>query len=292
MSETPNFRQIAELFQVPVVDVPEDDETSPKRLRGKNAEESEELAKQRLTEGNHEAAVRHFKQAISQRGRETTETLVDLGGAYDYGDQAPQALRQYEKALRLQKDAVEPQVGLSDLLKRYGRYRDSIERLQQALNLEPENPHLLIKLAETLRDMGERTRALDAVQKAISLKPDEAFYHYWAGDLLISMDRFEEALDAVRASIELSPGDDYLYVRAAVAFWGAGRRPEAIKAIRLASDLDPLKHFYHGVLEKLLNEMSLPDEAVLEHERASKMDRYDLDTLDRLLSEMGIAQGA
>src|SRR5579885_906567 len=276
MSQPPSFSQIAELFQL---QLPKSkgsvSANSPRKKEGENAAESEELGRQSLSDGDFETAIKHFRKACEQRNNKSPDTFVDLGGAYDYGDQAPQAMRQYEKALRLQRDAVEPQLGLSDIYKRHGRFRDAIDHLEKAIHLEPANPFYRIKLAETLRDMGEPNRALAAAQAAIIAKPDEAFYHYWIGDLLIELKRYQEALDSLRAAIELSPGDDFLYQRAVVAFWCTGRHQEAIKAARLASDLNPECNLYHGLLELLMAHADMREEAALETKAASKMDRYD-----------------
>ena len=291
MREQPSFRQIAELFQLELPrakqPLPHD---SPKKKEGENAAESEELGRQSLSEGDFETAIRHFRKACEQRENKSPDTLIDLGGAYDYGDQYPQAMRQYEKALRLKKDLTEPQLGISDLYKRHGRFRDAIEHLQKAIELEPKNPFYRIKLAETLREMGERTQALEVAQSAVFVKPDESFYHYWIGDLLIELKRYDEALESLRAAIELSPGDDFLYQRACVAFWCAGRHQEAIKAARLASDLDPEKNLYHGLLELLLANSDMREEAALETKAASKMDRYDQEILRRMAVEMGLIE--
>jgi tetratricopeptide (TPR) repeat protein len=282
-----SFKAIADLFAVPN---PEELEIrrEKRKSQGDTADESDELGRQSLNDGDYELAIKHFHRAVEQRNADDISSRIDLAGAYDYSDQYPQAMRQYEKALRLREDAAEPRVGMSDLYKRYGRFRDSIQKLEEAISLEPGNSYYHMKLAETLRDAGEPTRALAAAQGAVAAKPDEAFYHYWIGDLLIQMKRYDEALDSLRAAIEMSPGDDYLYLRATVAFWGANRRPEAIKALRLASDLDPGKLLYYGLLEVLLGEMGLEEEASLESEKAKQMDRFDQDNLQRLEAEMGL----
>lgn len=284
----PSFKAIADLFQVVQPDnLTEIQETRRKKV-GETAAESDELGRQCLNDGDFEAAIKHFRRAVEQREPADIASRIDLAGAYDYGDQYPQALRQYEKARRIREDVAEPYVGMSDLYKRYGRFRESIHNLEEAILREPHNPFLYIKLAETLRDAGEPKRALLAAQGAVLAKPDEAFYHYWVGDLLIQLERFDDALESLRAAIELSPGDDYLYLRAAVAFWGASRRPEALKAVRLASDLDPAKNLYHGLLWVLLTEEGQHDEAALEQARTAKMDRYDRDLLARILDEMKV----
>ncbi len=283
----PTFKVIADLFQVPQAEDLEVLESGRKR-HGDNSEESRELGKQSLNQGDYATALRHFREAVENRDPNDIESLIDLGGAYEYGDEYPQALRQYEKALRANEEATEPILGVADLYKRYGRFNDAILKLEEAVERQPGNAFNRIKLAETLRDARDRKRALVAAQGAILAKPDEAYYHYWTGDLLIEMERYNEALEYLRAALELSPGDDFLYLRTTVAFWCAGRKVEAIKSLRLASDLDPEKHFYHGLLGILYEETDQSEEAKLESERAAKMDRYDHDLLSRLLIEMKI----
>ncbi|MGV3614247.1 MAG: tetratricopeptide repeat protein [Fimbriimonas sp.] len=283
----PSYKVIADLFKV---EQPADLEIveAKRKKEGENAAESDELGRQSLTEGDFENAIRHFKKAVEQRDPNDIASRIDLAGAYEYSDQYPQAMRQYEKALRLQTEASEPHVGISDLYKRYGRFRDAIQSLETAVEREPGNAYYHIKLAEALRDAGEPTRALQAAQNAVLAKPDEAFYHYWIGDLMIQMGLYDDALESLRAAIELSPGDDFLYLRASVAFWRADRKAEAIKAVRLASDLDPAKHLYHGLLGILFEENGQLEEASLESDRAKQMDRYDHDILGRVMDEMGI----
>lgn len=283
----PNFKTIADLFAVAQPTGDETLENSRKR-HGGTPEESEALGGMFLGENNVAEAVRHFKEAVAQRPADDVASIVNLAGALDYGDEAPQAMRQYLLALRRQKDATEPRVGLSDVYKRYGRFSDAVRELDLAIEKEPYNPYLRIKKAETLRDAGFPKRAVEAAQGAIVVKPDEAFYHYWLGDQLVAMGEDEDALASLRAAIELSPGDDHLFLRAAVPFWRLGRRPEAVKAVRLASDLDPAKHLYHGLLGIMLEEMGQDEEARLESGRADKMDAYDHELLSRLLAEMRI----
>ena len=283
----PTFKVIADLFQVAQPTDLEIHETAGKR-HGSTAEESSTLGKQALAQGDVTTAIRHFQEALDQTAPDDISARVDLGGAYEYGDDYPQALRQYEKALRAKEDETEPIVGVADLYRRYGRFKDSILKLEEAIEKEPTNAHLHFKLAQTLREARERRKSLASAQRAVVIVPDSAFYHYWIGDLLLEMERYDEALDSIRAAIEISPGDDFLYLRATVAFWRADRRPEAIKSVRLASELDPEKHLYHGLLAILLDENQQLEEAALESERAEKMDRYDHDMLGRLLDEMAI----
>jgi tetratricopeptide (TPR) repeat protein len=284
----PSYQQIAELFGAPKFVEGDAPPSLPRKSKGSNAQESEDLGRQCLNDGDYEAAIKHFRNAIEQRDASDIKARVELAGVYEYAEMAPQALRQYERALRIQQDADEAHVGLSQIYKRYGRYKDSIAELEEAIRLQPKNAFYHFKLAETFREVGEKERALRAAQGAVTSSPSEAFYHYWIGDLLIEMRRFSDALESLRAAIELSPGDDFLYLRAAVAFWGADRKQEAVKAVRLASDLDPSKDLYHGVLELFLSEMGLEEEAAMERKRGDRMDNYDLEAMRRLSDELDI----
>lgn len=279
--------RIAQLFGVsPTPDA----EEAPKELelKGDNAEESSELGALSVRVGQYEKAIEHYKRSIEQREPNDPQGRIDLGGVYEAIGMEPMAFRQYEKAIRAQRANSEAYAGMSDLYKRYGRFRDSIAQLETAAELEPHNPYYHLKIAEACREMGERDRALMAIQHAVTCAPDRPFYFYWMGDLLIEMKRYGEALDALQAAIELSPGDDFLFSRAAVAFWGAGKKVEAIKSIRMASDLDPSKLAYRGMIELMLRETDQPEEAKLEHAVTMKLDPWDRDIVKRLADELGV----
>lgn len=281
------YQRIADLFGL-ALPVPTDEDGEPlvRKSTGDSAEESSELGALSLAGGDVEKAIEHFRAAVEQsRGNELGHR-IDLGGAYEYAEMIPQAMKQYLQALEQQADAPEPHLGLSQLYKREGRWRESIVELEAALRQDPENAFHHYKLAELYAEIGDRKSALSAIQAAVVHAPDDSFYHYWQGDLLIAMDRPDDAVDALRAAVELSPGDDFLFLRTAVAFWNAGRPAEAVKAVRLASDLDPDQALYHGVLHRLLIELGLGDEAALEAKRAQQLDDYETERLRRLLLEV------
>ncbi len=285
----PSYKQISDLFGLSAPAAPEGGpDALPVKREGSTAQESSELGGMSLSEGDYEKAIEHFRRALEQAGNTDIARRIDLGGAYEFAEMAPQALRQYLEAIRVRDDAPEPHLGVAEIYKREGRWRDSIAELEAALRHQPNNPFYLFKLAELYAESGHRHEALVAIQGAVAGAPEDSFYHYWMGDLLLKMGENVKALQSFRAAIELSPGDDLLYVRAAVAFWRTERQTEAIKAIRLASDLDPDNHLYHGILELLLSEMGLDVEADLEAGRAAQMDPYDQDLLNRFAAEVGL----
>jgi tetratricopeptide (TPR) repeat protein len=283
MSET--YKAIADLFGALQPD------STPEALQirpGHSPDESDQLGRLSLDAGKYSEAIAHFKHAVHQRELNDISSRLDLAGAFETADQFPQAYRQYEKALAIKPDAADAHAGIADLMKRYCKFRESIEHLHRALAIDSTNAFLNFKMAEALREAGAPKQAMEYAVNAILAKPDDAYFHFWTGDLNIQLGNYDEALQSLRAAVELSPGDDYYYLRCVLPFWLLGKKAEAIKSVRLASDLDPSKNLYYGLLEELLRANGQFEEADLEVNRASKMDRYDEDVLARLLDELKI----
>lgn len=278
--EDPNVEAIAELFGVSTQEPP-----ASGRI-GRNADESRLLGDSALVEGRYTEALDHFRRVLDQNPKDRKKAMFDLAEAFAYGDDEPQALKQYRKAQREFGAAGEE--GVADLYKRFGRFSTAAEELKAAIVREPENPLYRQKMSETLRDAGYPRAALKEAEAVIALTPDSSHAHFAVGELNLRLKDWQAAINAFRAAVELSPGDDYLYLRTAVAFVRAGRIPEAVKAIRLASDLEPEKALYHGVLYELLSASGDEVGAELEADRTSEMDRYDRDVLGRTLHDMGL----
>ncbi len=280
--DQPDYREIAELFGIEVPTGAEEPEESDRDAT------PTELGQQRLIEGQYEKAIAHFRKAVEVSEGEEGSALLDLASAYSVGEMLPQAYRQYLKARRLQEQNPEPYLGMSDILRREGRWDASLQELKHVVELEPSNGYPHYKMADILHAAGHKIQALEAIQNAIFVAPDQSFYHFWMADLLIELRRFEEAVESLQAAVELSPGDDHLYLRTAIAFWGAGRPQDAIKAARLASDLNPDNLVPMALMFKMHRALGQHEEAQQLKARAERLDDYDLDKLLRLLREADI----
>lgn len=283
---TPSFDLIKQLFDLPGSEPSKQGSTRGKV--GRNKEESGQLGKAAMNDGDYEAAIEHFKRAVEQSDEKSPWPLMDLAAAYAASDNVPQAFRQYEKAKRIQKNG-DLLVGLSSLYSQMGRQSDALDKLRAAVELEPDSAYNHHKLAEGLRRAGFKNAALDAAQVAIALAADQAFYHYWIGEFLLTLGRYKEAVDSLHAAIELSPGDDQQYFLVSQALWGAGRRPEAIRALRLATDIGTENLSYRGLLEKFLRESGLNEEADMELKKCSGMDAYDQTVVERACKRLKLA---
>lgn len=237
--------------------------------------------------GKYAEAIEHFKRAMAQ-GRNRAEAMADLGAAYESADLLPQAYIQFKKALAI-RESGELHLGLSALLRRYGKLREAAAELQRVCQAEPTDAYAHFRLAEVLRANGFRKSAAQAIAQAVANAPDDAFYHYWNADLLLEMGEFEASVEAARAAVELSPADEHLMVLAALGLWGCDKRAEAIRAARLATELvTDESRVTTLVLWKMLTASGHQFEADALVPTVNKSDRFDRETAMDLLAKIGL----
>lgn len=278
---------IAALFEfLDDVDIPEDGDvegTSIERI-GRNANESAELGRISLTEGDVERAIEHFRRAIEQEGSPSATRTADLAAALEYADQEEEALAKYSESGQLTASAT-ALMGEAAILRRQAKFRDAIALMRKAISLEPGNSFNRFKLAETLLEEGSPKAAAGVAIELLKVGEPNAYYCFWTGELFVRLGRFEDALHHYRAAIDLSPGDDYYLFRSGVAMWLAERKSQAIRAIRLAADLSPEAALYPALIQAMC--LALGEEADLGPTIPS-MDSRSEEKLQKVRAELGI----
>jgi len=95
-----------------------------------------------------------------------------LGNALMASSRIPEAISQYELALRIKPDFADDCSNLGAALMRIGRIPEAIERDQQALRLAPNSALTHYNLAGALLRAGRRQEAQAEYEKAVWLKPE------------------------------------------------------------------------------------------------------------------------
>ena len=207
MSES--YRAIADLFGA---FTNEEKATGAPIKAGKNADESDQLGRLSLEAGKYSEAIEHFRRAVEQRDPNDVSSRIDLAGALESADEFPAAYRQYIKALDLKSDELEPHAGIADLLKRHGKFRESLEHLKIALEKEPANVYFNFKMAETLREAGAPKGLADR-----------------AGILLHGRSRTKQEMLDLTAALDFG-GTRWLAPYAGKGLWYPGRYYDPIEA--------------------------------------------------------------
>jgi len=195
-------------------------------------------------------------EAINQRAIE----LADRGWL-------DEAIREFSKAIDLDKSAAFPRINRASVLMEQGRTLEALDDLMKAVKLAPENPtthlHLgifltkfasdlgikqldstleldpnqleaLLQLASTHAERGQWTEASVALDAALELAPDDPIVNRDCGALAMDQGRVHDAISYFKKALQDIPGDPEISMDLGLAYIHAGFSEVGIK---LLSDL-------------------------------------------------------
>jgi tetratricopeptide (TPR) repeat protein len=151
-----------------------------------------------------------------------------------------EALNANEKALHLKPNDFEALHNKGAVLERLERYGEALAVYDDALHLNPEIADTWFNKGVALGKMGRQEEALLAYEKAVSLKSDHDLAMVGKGIALVNMRRYDEALSAYNEAIRLKPDYALTWNNKGVALVHLGRYDEALtvftEVIRLKPD--------------------------------------------------------
>jgi protein O-mannosyl-transferase len=134
----------------------------------------------------------------------------------------PEAIAQFEAALRLKPDYAEAHNDLGSALASAGRISEAIAQFEEVVRLEPDYVVARNNLGVALFSAGRIPEAIAQFEEALRLKPDYAEAHDNLGSILASAGRNSEAIAQFEEALRLKPG------------LGGGRLPAAIAQLKAA----------------------------------------------------------
>jgi tetratricopeptide (TPR) repeat protein len=188
----------------------------------------------------------------------------------------PEAIAEYQAALRIKPDYAEPHNNLATILSRQpGRMPEAIAEAREALRLKPDYPEALVNLGSFLASTpGRLPDAIADYQAALRLKPGHAEAHNDLGLALLEMPgRLPDATAEFEAAVQLEPDNARMHDNLASALARTpGRLPDAIAEVRAALEIAPDDPQAHDFLGRSLSQMPgrLPD-AIAEFETALRL---------------------
>lgn len=144
----------------------------------------------RDSEANHDLQL---AQAYSSAGDHETR---DLEKAEQF----------YRRVLALWPGFPEASLGLADILRTEGHYKQAREVLETALKINPDHAGLVWALANTKAAAGETVRAIEDFKRLIKLTPEDAKVREGLGCLQWAIGRSEEARKNLSRALEIDPG--------------------------------------------------------------------------------------
>ena len=138
------------------------------------------------------------------------------GVAYQKKGLTDQALADYNKAIDLKPDLVDPYIDRASLQEKMGRPDNALTDLNKAIQLDPENVDAFYKRALIYHLEGLLDPALDDLNRVIRLNPDYAVAYYARGSVLAKKGLPDKAILDLNKAIQMRPGFTEAYNNRAI----------------------------------------------------------------------------
>ena len=221
-----------------------------------------ERANRLLESGQHEEAVRLFREMVAQDPTDAL-ALVDLGTALAQMGRVEEAVQQFEAALPHSASKSRIHLNLSMGLIQMGHEEQALEHCRHSVDTDPNFTEAHFQLANLLMRRGRVEEAIPHYERVIELDPGNAFAHFMGAMALVRTRRWQEARSRLVAGLTALPEDtDLMHALARLL----ATCPDA--AIRNGQQAGQL-------LQKVLEQVKTPD---FEH----------LETLAMIYAELGL----
>lgn len=190
------------------------------------------------------------------------ELFYQRGNIYFSLENYPQALEDYEKAIKLNYKSENAFLGRSCAFLRLGDYRNSIKHLTQILKLNPRNALAYYHRGFSLFHSGDERGAKKDYDQAIILQSDFSQAYNARGLLAYYLGKTKEALQDYDLAIKYQPDYADAYYNRGNIYSDLARFQEAIADYTKAIDYNPKLALAYGNRGIANYELDLVDEAI------------------------------
>jgi tetratricopeptide (TPR) repeat protein len=138
-----------------------------------------------------------------------------LGVELFQAGKVPEAIDQYEQALRLKADFIKAHLNLGVALENAGRVPEAIEEYEQVWRLNSDYAKVHRNLGVALEETIQVHEAIEQYEQALRLKPDDAEAHYNLAAALEHAGRVQDAIGHYEQALRIKP--DFIEARNALA---------------------------------------------------------------------------
>jgi tetratricopeptide (TPR) repeat protein len=163
----------------------------------------------------------------------------NLGFARFEAGRTPEAMAEYEAALRINPDSGDAHNNLANALFRGGRLEEAIHHYEAALRINPGAMEVHSNLANALMKTGRVKEAVGHYETAVRINPDSAAAQSDLGYVLLSLGRAAEAAVHYEAAVRTDPDSAETQSNLGYVLLALGRIGEATAHYQEALRIDP-----------------------------------------------------
>lgn len=177
----------------------------------------------------------------------TPEVYIAAGRMYETQGKFPEALQQYEKALKTAPTDLAAHVSIARLHDRQGNFPKAIEAYQRAAKVHPRSGLVQNDLGLCYARQKDVNNSVAALNRACEFSPKNQKYRNNLATVLVENGRSQEAFQQLKI---LNP-EGVAHYNLAYMLTARGQKAEAIHHLQLALGADPELHNARELLAQL-----------------------------------------
>jgi tetratricopeptide (TPR) repeat protein len=235
-----------------------------------------------LNDEKYDLAQPPYEEAITQNPN-NAGAYAGLAEIFAAENDAPNAIKNYEKALALDADLTELNGPLGVLYYQTGEILKSEIALQKAIAANPDNAETQFFFGLVRYKQNRDDEALAAFRRSIQLDPTNEEVYYYLGEVYDRKENDKEAIAAYRRAVELKPKYTEAWFDLGAAYYNRASDQgansvdydEAIKAYKEVVKIKPTHGEAHANLADVYRQRNMLDEAISEYRLASTFIKDD-----------------
>lgn len=221
-------------------------------------------------DGQLPEAVEQFQAALRLRANDP-DPAFNLGNALTSLNDFSGAAEAYNRALTINPNHAMAHYGLANCLARLGRLDDAVTHFARAAQLLPTDANVLHAHASALAYAGRSSEALDVYAAALKLTPNDPALHGEYGAVLAGLRQWDAALAAMSDAVRLAPDDAHARYNLGRLQLDLRHWSEAAEAFSAMIRLQPQEAAGYNGLGRALAGQKRWDEAIAQFQQAQRL---------------------
>ncbi len=229
--------------------------------------------------GNQFGNAENNEEVMKEPEDKSVDELVDIGSAYLDQGQYEEALKYFDRALKI--DPNDPYVlgYKGDALLDFGKFDEAVVIYKRALEIDPGDVITLANLGYTLSLLERYDEALVYYDKALSIEDDDFITLNNKGKTLFSLGKHDEALVYFDKALDIVPKDIYPLSNKGSTLSQMERYEEALNYFDKVLKIDPNNKTTLYEKGYALSQLDRYEESLDYYDRALKFEPSNVDAL-------------
>lgn len=222
--------------------------------------------------GQFEKAVESFNRALNLQAK-FPRALIGRARSLEALKRFPEAMMDLENAIRIKPDLLNAHSRLIDLLCRFGKHIEALEKISQFLTLSPQNIPTLIQKNKILQSLNHNADSIAVASQILAIDPHCAVAYKLKADAFRNTSNLGKALEAYEAALRIQPDFPEAHYGRGIVLQALKRFDEAIVSYKKASLGDHEQKRLQG--RAILCRMMICDWADLKEQRQRLADKIE-----------------